>query len=206
MSMDWKVGITIIGFPGSGKSALAKRVSLDGWTHHDHDDYGLEHPELWLGKWWVAKLLEETWDTAFLNFEWNFTIQNYGRSNEWKPFILDKMIFASSGSLPRSKKAMDYIRERTFVICLDMPIEIAIENIKRRADGSGRIVWMNGWPNGEKPMHMTLEEELKYRKELYQKNSDAIFLYTWKQEIDERAREFQEFIEKIIGNSILRSA
>lgn len=207
MSIEWwKVGITLIGLPWSGKSALAKRIELPGWNYHDHDDNGLENPEIWLGKGWVARLLEQVWDRAFLRFEGNFTVQNYGRKNEWKPFILDTMIFASSGSLPRSKHAMDYIRERTFVVCLDMPIDTVLENIYKRPDGAGRIVWMNGWPNGEQPMHKTLEEELQYRKKLYQDNADAVFLYKWNQAIEERAREFQDFIEKVIQTSIPHSA
>ena len=206
LSETGKVGITLIGLPGSGKSALAKRVKIDWWKPHDHDDHWLENPIFWLGKWWVAKRINKIWDTAFLWFESNFTIQNYWRKDENKPFSLENTIFASSGSLVRSPAAMQHIRERTFVILIDTPIEKALENIKKRPDGSGRIIGMNGWPHGEIPMHNTLEEELRYRETLYQQSCDAIFLHQKGMPIDNLARQFEKFIMQIIGNTTLHSA
>jgi shikimate kinase len=206
LSQTGKVGITLIGLPGSGKSALAKRMNIKWWRPHDHDDNWLEDPVFWLGKWWVAQRITNIWDTAFLWFESNFTIQNYGRKDENKPFSLENTIFASSGSLVRSPEAMQYIRDRTFVILIDTPIERVLSNINKRPDGSGRIIGMNGWPHGEKPMHATLEEELRYREALYQQSCDAVFLHQKDMDIDILAKQFEKFVIQVIENSTLRSA
>lgn len=202
----WKVGIALVGLPGSGKSALAKRVEINWWKYHDHDDDWLESASIWLGEWWVAKRIADIWDIAFLWFESNFTIKNYWRRSENKPFSLDSVIFASSGSLVRSPKAMQYIRQRTFVVLIDTPIEQALKNIKKRSEGSGRIIGMNGWPHSETPMHNTLEKELRYRETLYQQSCDAVFLHQKDMLIDSLARQFEKFIMQIIGNSTSHSA
>lgn len=206
LSANGKVGIAIIGLPGSGKSAIAKRIKINWWNHHDHDDHWLEDPSIWLGHWWIAKKIIDIWDSAFLQYESDFTIQNYGRASEGKLFTLDNIIFASSGSLVRSPSAMQHILERTFVILIHTPIEQALKNIENRSDGSGRIIGMNGWPHDEKPMHNTLKEELQYREALYQKNCDAVFLHQGNMSIDNLTREFEKFVMQAISNSIQHSA
>jgi shikimate kinase len=134
------------------------------------------------------------------------TIRNYGRLEENKPFHLNNTIFASSGSLVRSPRAMQHIRERTFVILIHTPIERVLSNISKRPDGAGRIIGMNGWPHGEKPMHATLEEELRYRETLYQQSCDAVFLYRGWVSIDDLAKEFEKFVIQVIESSTLHSA
>lgn len=174
-----KTGITLIWPPGSGKSTLSWHLTrhMLWWNLHDHDDHGLELELKARGYVSIADAISKIGDRAFLDFEEWFTCENYGNHEEAKIFSLDRTIFASSGSIVRSKKAIVHIRKRTHVILLDTPIAIAISHIQSRPGGAWRIIGMNGWPNDEKPLHETLEEELFYRESLYKKYQDSIFPY-----------------------------
>ena len=87
-----------------------------------------------------------------------FVIESYGRGNEGKKYLLDNMLFASSGSIVLEERAMEYIRERMVILYLELPDE----EIARRAHARGvsRIVGMNG----DTPRFHTIEEVLAYRK------------------------------------------
>lgn len=197
-----KVGVTLTGMPGSGKSAIGRRLQMPGWIFHDHDNDWMESPSIWLGKDGVADKIRKEGDIKFLEFENEFTIKNYWRRGEKKNFHLDRMIFASSWSLPRSEEAMKHIQERTHVIFLEMPIDYVLENIKKRCDGATRIVGMNGWPNKEAPIHITLEEELSFREKLYKENCDSIFLSGPGEKIDLRVKRFRLFLEEILWEKL----
>ena len=87
-----------------------------------------------------------------------FVIESYGRRDEGKKYLLDNMLFASSGSIVLEERAMEYIRERMVILYLELPDE----EIARRAHARGvsRIVGMNG----DAPRFHTIEEVLAYRK------------------------------------------
>lgn len=173
----WKVWWALIGPPWSGKSTLARIISerCPKYRYHDHDDDWLDptiQTKLWHSS--IDDAVKKMGDQAFLQFEWKFTIENYGRADENPKFSLDGVLFASSGSLVRSEKAIEHIRERTYIILLDVPINTVLDQIRKRQWGAWRIIGINGWPNGEEPKHKSLEDELRFRYELYQTYQDSI--------------------------------
>jgi hypothetical protein len=89
---------------------------------------------------------------------------------------------------------MEHIRARTHVILLDIPLEVVLHNIQTRPGGAGRIVGMNGGPNGEKPMSASLEEELRSRYTLYHISSDSRFPYQAGETPQETAERLKDHI------------
>lgn len=176
-SASEKQGITLIGAPWSWKTTIWKllRPYLSWYDFHDMDDDGLQHPECWWGKDWVAKKLIELWDHEFLKAEWQFVLDNYGLKNEWGRFSFERMLFSSTGSLPLIPEAMQHVRERTLVILVDVPIDILEMRASPngRLDGNTRIVGMN-W---ERPQFNTLRETLEYRWEIYKNSCDILLPY-----------------------------
>jgi Shikimate kinase len=171
-----KEGITLIGAPWSWKTTIWGLLDpyLEWWEFHDMDDDGLQNPQVWWGSDWVANKLHELWDNGFLEAEWRFVLDNYGRKAEWKYFSFEKTLFSSTWSLPLSPEAMKHVRERTHVILIDVPISILVERSNKwRPDGNSRIVGMNG----KTPQFKTLEETLEYRWEIYRKSADIIVPY-----------------------------
>ncbi len=208
LSESGKVGITVIWPPWSGKSALVKRLlrRISWWNILIDLDNNILESDLWLWKDGIANYIQKYWDLAFLEYENNLTQKHLGVDGEWKTFGLNQAFLSASWSLPKSPEAMKYIKERTFVILLHADIEDVLKNIEEREDGASRIVWMNGWPNGEEPMSANLREEIIKRNAAYQEAADAVFIITQTDTIEERAEEFEKFILQIIENSILHSA
>ncbi len=172
-----KTGVTLIWLPWSGKTTLSKAVieKLPEWHIHDHDDDGLEST-YGLGKWWIARYIEEYGDSAFLRYEEDFTLAHYGNREEWKTFHFDTMLFSSSGSIILSEAAIEHVRKRTHTILIDIPRCVVLRQIQERDDGTERIVGMHGGPN-EKPRSYSLEEELIFRESLYKKYADVSLRY-----------------------------
>ncbi len=199
----WKVGITLIGSPWSGKSTLGRIVhrELPTLNFHDHDDHWLEPELIRLSYLSIADAIEKIGDRAFLNFEEKFTTQNYGRTNENRKFSLDNTLFASSGSLVRSGISIEHIRERTHIILLDVPIDTVITQIHNRSGGSWRIIGINGWPNEEEPMNKSLEEELTCRYELYRRYQDSILEHRPRETPETTAMRLLKHIQDILRNS-----
>lgn len=198
---SWKVGITLIGPPWSGKSTLARiiheRLSTT-LNFHDHDDNWLEPELIRRGYWSITDAIEKMGDRAFLNFEEEFTIQQYGRADENKQFPLDHTLFASSGSLVRSKAAIEHIRARTHIILLDVPIDTVITQIYNRTGGSWRIIGINGWPNGEWLMSENLETELRFRYDLYRTYQDSVLEYKPWENPEQTAAKLLTHIESLL--------
>lgn len=200
----WKVGITLIGSPWSGKSTLGRIIHKKIPTilnFHDHDDHWLEPELIRISYLSIADAIEKIGDREFLNFEEIFTTQNYGRTNENKKFSLDNTLFTSSGSLVRSETAIEHIRTRTHIIFLDTPIDTVITQIHNRSGGSWRIIGINGWPKGEWPMSENLEAELRLRDGLYRKYQDSILEHRPRETPETTAMRLLKHIQDILRNS-----
>lgn len=185
-----KTGIALIGPSGTGKTTIGRILARKlGMDFHDMDDDGLEW--MW-GKDWVARVLLERWDDGFLEAEWSFVIEHYGRSGEWKKYDLDTMVFSTSGSIILEQDAIEYIWERMMIIYLDLPdAEIAR---RARARWVTRIVGMNG----ENPRFHTVEEVLEYRRWYYEKYADIRIPLTVGTSPEEDAEEIYELLQKIL--------
>ena len=189
----WKVGIALIGPSGTGKTTIGKILAEKlNMNFHDMDDEGLEW-SWWTG--WVARVLVEKGDNGFLEAEGWFITESYGRSSEGKKYILDGMIFATSGSLILEEDAIEYIWDRMILLYLDLPNE----EIAKRAHARwvGRIVGMNG----ENPRFQSINEVLAYRREFYEKYADITYPLTVGNTPEEDADEIVVFIEKYIAPS-----
>jgi threonine synthase len=184
----WKVGIALIGPSGTGKTTigriLAEKLEM---RFHDMDDEWLES-EWWVG--WVARVLREGWDDGFLEAEWQFVIDHYGRESEGKKYLLDDMMFATSGSLVLEVTAMKYIRERMIIVYLDLP-DSEISS-RAHARGVSRIVGMNG----ESPRFQSVEEVLQYRRGYYEKYADITYPLTIGNTPEDDAEEVWRFLEQ----------
>lgn len=189
-------GFTLIGAPWSGKSSVGKLAAHLLEKHlevrrifHDMDNDGLEWPNGW-GKGGVARQLSMLWDDGFLEAEWDFVLWNYWRITEWKPYNLDRLLFASSWSLPLSK-AMEHIRARSKVILIDVPVDVLELRASPhgRIDGNTRIVGMNG----AHPRFSALRAALKYRWEIYKHSTHITFPYK-EESLDETANRLCEVI------------
>lgn len=199
---SWKVGITLIGPPWSGKSTLGRIIhkQLPTFNFHDHDDDWLEPELIRQYRLSIAHTIEKIGDMAFLRFEEKFTIDSYGRADEKKRFSLDNTLFASSGSLVRSKAAMEHIRARTHIILLGVSINTVLEQIRTRQWGAWRIIGINGWPNGEWPMSENLEGEIRFRYELYRVYQDSILEYNPWESPEQTASRLLTHIQSLLWN------
>ena len=193
-----KTGVTLIWLPWSGKTTLSKAVieKLPEWHIHDHDDDGLEST-YGLGKWWIARYIEEYGDSAFLQYEEDFTLAHYGTSEEWKTFHFDTMLFASSGSIILSEKTIDHVRARTHTILIDVPPCVALMQIQKRSDGTTRIIGMNGGV-GEEPRSASIEDELRFRYGFYKDHADMTLWYHPWETLDTTSERLYRMIQNII--------
>ncbi len=118
-------GLTFIGMPGAGKSAVGKRIAQRlGMKFIDLDDYiletqGMSHHEIMVQKGEPALIKLEDDLTLGLN--------------------LADTIFSPGGSIVYSKKAMEKLKKETIIVYLVVPLEIVKRNSGDKINRNGII-------------------------------------------------------------------
>lgn len=118
-------GVTLIGMPGAGKSAIGKRVAKKiNWNFVDLDvlileTQGMHHHEI----------MTTRGEQTLMDIEQELTLE----------LNLEKTIFSPGGSIVYSKKAMDKLKRDTRVIYLAVPLEQIKKHLGENINRNGII-------------------------------------------------------------------
>ena len=121
--MENKVGITLIGMPGVGKSTHGKILAARiGWKFLDLDDHiketqGRSHDEI----------MVRQGEQALATLEQSLTLE----------LDLKRTVFAPPGSIIFSKKSMEKSQAESFVVFLDAGIERLKRNLGKKINKNG---------------------------------------------------------------------
>jgi shikimate kinase len=111
------MNITLIGMPGAGKSLVGKEIARRlNLRLIDTDDLIRKRTGLSLGE-TLAKLIDE----MFLQLEEKVVLQlgNF-----------DNCLVSPGGSVIYSRKAMDFLKRRSVVVFLNVPVEVILDRVQ----------------------------------------------------------------------------
>ena len=111
------MNLTLIGMPGAGKSSIGKAVAGRlNLRFIDSDELIRQHTGLSIGE-SLARLADE----LFIQLEEKVVIQlgNF-----------DNSVVSPGGSVIYSQNAMDFLKQRSFVIFLTVPVEVILDRVE----------------------------------------------------------------------------
>jgi shikimate kinase len=111
------MNLTFIGMPGAGKSSIGKAVAGRlNLRFIDTDELIRQHTGLTIGE-----SLARLGDELFIQLEEKVVLQlgNF-----------DNCVVSPGGSVIYSQKAMDFFKQRSFVIFLTVPVEVILDRVE----------------------------------------------------------------------------
>jgi len=145
------MNILLLGMPGSGKTKIGKLlarrlkrgfVDVDEFIKQETGKDSAQH-------------LQKLGDREFLKFE-AALVQKIQATDS---------VIATSGSTPLVKAGIKHLKKNAFAIWIKPPLQILKKRVKKRSDGTSRIVGMQS---------KTLAEIWEWRKKAYAEHSQAI--------------------------------
>lgn len=153
-----KKNIYLVGFMGSGKSYIGKRLAQKlGWDFLDMDQF-LENKE---GK-TIKQIFAEGGESLFRSLERNYLYATHD---------FDKTIIATGGGAPCFFNNMDWMNENGETIYLKTPVEILTERLKPE---TAHRPLLAGKSNQE--LHQFIDQKLADRSSFYEQ-AQLVFEY-----------------------------
>ena len=145
------MNVTLIGMSGAGKSYIGREFAVTyGYDFFDADEY----TEAVFSK-PLPQVLDECGDETFLEIQ-ERQILDLGRIND--------TVISPGGSIVYSLRAMDYLRNLSTIVFLDVPFPIIKERIANEDRGIVRLG------------NQTLEEVYEERRPLYEDFAHVTFV------------------------------
>ncbi|MFA5954875.1 MAG: shikimate kinase [Patescibacteria group bacterium] len=151
-------GISLIGMPYSGKSAVGKRVAaFIGWQYVDLDLYIKERDHLSVGE-----ITNAHGGQRLVDVEGNYLLA-------FPTF--ENTVFAPGGSMVYNEKAMERLKKETTVVYIDTPLSVLEERASRDDISMRGIVGLD---------EEGLAGVLRKRQPLFEKFADYTCVWPWK--------------------------
>lgn len=146
------MNITLVGMFGAGKSKIGKVVAdLLGYDHIDTDVFMVEELNVPL-----QQIVNEMGEEAFLDYESGAIL----RAIEGR----DNTVLSPGGSVIYCDEAMEYVREYTKVVFLDVPFTQIEERVRRKprpiigqGDDSLLALYLKRTPLYQRWAHITVD-------------------------------------------------